>query len=72
MPKLNARQIIAILLAHGFELDRQEGSHRQYKGTVDGKTQLVTIAAHNDKEIMPQGTISSIIRQSSLSKKKFR
>lgn len=72
MPKLTAAQIIAVLIANGFELDRQDGSHRQYKGVVGGKTQLVTIAAHNDKEIMPQGTVGSIMRQSGLGKKKFR
>ncbi len=73
MPKLSAEQIIAILLANGFELDRQNGtSHRQYKGLVDGQTRLATIASHNDKEIMPRGTVSSIIRQSALNRKLFR
>lgn len=73
MPKLSAEQIIAIILANGFELDRHRGgSHRQYKGIVNGKIHLVTIAAHDDRAIMPPGTTGSIIRQSGLSRKLFR
>ena len=31
------RDLIRILEAHGFVLDRQRGSHRTYKGVVAGQ-----------------------------------
>jgi predicted RNA binding protein YcfA (HicA-like mRNA interferase family) len=42
------REFIKILEAHGFELDRQRGSHRVYKGVVEGRTRVVVVAGHRD------------------------
>jgi predicted RNA binding protein YcfA (HicA-like mRNA interferase family) len=33
-----------LLTAHGFELIRQQGSHRHFQGFVDGKRCIVTLA----------------------------
>jgi len=45
--KCTFREFIAAIVAHGFKLDRQDGSHRQYVGVVNGKTRMVTVAFHN-------------------------
>lgn len=75
MPRLKCtfREFIAIIEAHGFVLHRHEdGSHRQYRGVVGGLVRYVTVAYHNiGDDILPE-TLSSMIRQSGLSKKLFR
>jgi predicted RNA binding protein YcfA (HicA-like mRNA interferase family) len=50
-------------------LDRQDGSHRQYK---DASGNRVTVAAHNMNDEIKSGTLESMIRQSGLPKKLFR
>lgn len=75
LPKTTAmkfRQFIRILLDHGFELDRQRGSHRIYKGVVGGKTRIVVVACHRESDDIRPGVFDSMIRQSGLSKKLFR
>ncbi|HEX8665738.1 MAG TPA: type II toxin-antitoxin system HicA family toxin [Beijerinckiaceae bacterium] len=64
---------MAIIEAHGFILHRHDGSsHRQYRGIVQGEVRYVTVAYHSaGDEILPD-TLSSMIRQSGLSKKLFR
>ncbi|MBK1668737.1 hypothetical protein CKO28_11925 [Rhodovibrio sodomensis] len=66
------REFIKILEAHGFAFDRQRGSHRVYKGVVDGRTRVVTVAGHKDKEEPKRNTLRSMIRQSGLPKRVFR
>jgi predicted RNA binding protein YcfA (HicA-like mRNA interferase family) len=66
------REFINILEAHGFELDRQPGSHRVYKGVVVGRTRVVLVAGHQDGEEIKRGTLNSMIRQSGLPKRVFR
>lgn len=66
------REFIQILQNHGFELHRQGGgSHRIYKGWVLGKTRLVVVACHRESDEVAPGTLSSMIRQSGLSKRTF-
>lgn len=75
MPRLNCTyaRVIEILIAHGFVLHRHDGtSHRIYRGTVGGSVRLVTVAGHSDGDDVPRGTLSSMIRQSGLSKSLFR
>ncbi|MCB1993237.1 MAG: type II toxin-antitoxin system HicA family toxin [Geminicoccaceae bacterium] len=38
------RDLEKLLTAHGFELIRQQGSHRHFQGFVDGKRCIVTLA----------------------------
>jgi predicted RNA binding protein YcfA (HicA-like mRNA interferase family) len=66
------REIVRILLANGFELKRQDGSHRQYEGYVDGRRRLVTVAFHGENDDVRPRTFSSMIRQSGLPRSKFR
>jgi predicted RNA binding protein YcfA (HicA-like mRNA interferase family) len=66
------RELIRILEDHGFELARQRGSHRTYKGEVGGQVRIVVVACHNESHDVKPGTLSSMIRQSGLPKKLFR
>ncbi len=66
------RDFIRVLLDHGFELDRQRGSHRIYKGVVGGRTRIVVVACHRESDDIRPGVFDSMIRQSGLSKKLFR
>jgi len=70
--KCTFREFIAIIVAHGFKLDRQDGSHRQYIGVVNGKTRMVTVAFHNINDEIKTGTLQSMIRQSGLRQNHFR
>ena len=71
MPRLKCtfREFIEILERHKFWLERQDGSHRQYK---DASGNRVTVAAHNMNDEIKPGTLESMIRQSGLPKKLFR
>ena len=66
------REFLTILRDHGFDLVRQEGSHRIYRGTVAGEIRQVVVACHRDSDDIRPGTLSSMIRQSGLSKTLFR
>ncbi|MFQ5452408.1 MAG: type II toxin-antitoxin system HicA family toxin [Candidatus Paceibacterota bacterium] len=66
MPSLKAREVLEVLFAAGFKKLRTSGSHIRLK---KGK-RLVTVAYHS-KTTVPKGTLSSIIRQSGLTRKKF-
>lgn len=68
---MKVRDVIAILTEHGFRLDRSRGSHRHFKGSVDGQRRLVTVPGKDGDEV-PKGTLSSIRRQSGLSRRLFR
>ncbi|MGQ0663924.1 MAG: type II toxin-antitoxin system HicA family toxin [Pseudomonadota bacterium] len=49
------RDFIRILLDHGFSLDRQRGSHRQYKAAIGGRVFLVTASCHSEgDDILPK------------------
>ena len=66
---LSSRELEKILLANGFVLARQKGSHKHYIGFTKGQKRRVTIIA-NQKDFAP-GTFRSIIRQSGLSEELF-
>ena len=66
------RDFIRILVRHGFELARQRGSHRTYKGRVGGETRVVVVACHRESDDIKQRTLSTMIRQSGLPKRVFR
>jgi predicted RNA binding protein YcfA (HicA-like mRNA interferase family) len=66
MPNLlSSKEIIAVLLAHGFVKVSQKGSHQKYC-----KGNRVAIVPAPKKEI-PIGTLYSIIKQSGLSREDF-
>lgn len=71
MPKrkpLSARDIIKVLLKHGFEKVGQKGSHIRFKKKV-GKKAYITVVP-NYREIGPV-VFSSIVRRSGLTKEDF-
>jgi len=67
--KCTFREFIEILERRKFWLERQDGSHRQYKNASGNR---VTVAAHNMNDEIRPGTLESMIRQSGLPKKLFR
>jgi len=66
------RDFVRIIEQHGFAQDRQRGSHRQFKGMVDGRVQLVTVDFSQAGEDIGPRNLASMIRQSGLPKKLFR
>jgi len=75
LPRLKCtfREFIAIVEEHGFvEIRHASGSHRRYRGVIDGDVRMVTIAYHNIGDDILPGTLESMIRQSGLPKALFR
>jgi predicted RNA binding protein YcfA (HicA-like mRNA interferase family) len=60
---MKIRDIIRELEVDGWRLDRQSGSHRQFKHPE--KPGTVTVAGHPSKDLAP-GTLKSIRRQAGL------
>lgn len=58
LPSVEARQLIKVLEAIGFQRIRQSGTHATYRHP-DGHWTIVSI--HRDKTI-PKGTLRKIIR----------
>ena len=67
LPRLTARQIIAVLEKIGFSLSRQSGSHMIYKNAA-GKR--VTVPFHASKILHPK-VLKSVLRDSELSVEKL-
>lgn len=65
---MNVREVIRRLEADGWKLDRQVGSHRQYRHP--SKPGTVTVAVHAlGKDVKP-GTLASIWKQAGLKEPK--
>jgi predicted RNA binding protein YcfA (HicA-like mRNA interferase family) len=60
---MKVRAVIRLLEADGWRLNRQTGSHRQFRHPV--KPGTVTVAGKPSEE-MPSGTLASILRQAQL------
>ncbi len=69
MPQLIAKQLIKILEENGFVFIRQNGSHWIFKNFKNNIT--VPVPIHGKNNPIYKGTLSSIIKQSKLSKEKF-
>ncbi len=67
LPRLTARQIVAVLEKAGFSLARQSGSHMIYK-TAAGKR--ATVPFHSSKILHPK-VLKSILRDADLSVEKL-
>jgi len=66
VPRLpSSKEIIAVLLAHGFEKVSQKSSHHKYC-----KGNRIVIVPSPKKEI-PIGTLQSIIKQAGLTREDF-
>jgi len=68
-PPLTPEEVIAILLARGFLLDRTTGSHAQYGGTIHGQFRRVTVDLHYRD--LDERMIKRLILQSGLSREEF-
>jgi len=68
-PPLTPKEVVAILIARGLGLDRQDGSHAHYEGFVKGKRVIVTVdmsyPEFDDKRI------KTMIAQSGLTREEF-
>ena len=60
---MTVREIIKLIERDGWYLDRQKGSHRQFKHPV--KAGLVTVAGHPPQDVLPK-IAKSILRQAGL------
>ena len=65
---LSGREVCAILSAHGFVEVRRRGSHIIMQLERNGGTTTVPVPDHDQ---VRRGTLSSIIRQSGLSRELF-
>lgn len=62
---MKVREVIRRLEGDGWYLERQKGSHRQFRHPT--KLDTVTVAGHPNEEVHPK-TLASIFRQAQLSK----
>ncbi|HVA18172.1 MAG TPA: type II toxin-antitoxin system HicA family toxin [Candidatus Dormibacteraeota bacterium] len=63
LPRLTAREIIAVLEKSGFSLARQSGSHMIYKNRAGKRA---TVPFHASKTLHPK-IVKSILRDAGLS-----
>lgn len=62
MKSYTPKEIIAILIAHGFELIRTNGSHHIYANRSNGKRTVVPV--HNKD--LKKGTLHGILKQAGI------
>jgi len=63
MTEMKVREVIRMPKADGWRLDRQAGSHRQFRHPVKAGT--VTVAGKLGQDLK-RGTLASILRQAGL------
>ncbi len=64
VPVLNSKEVIKLLEANGFVLERTNGSHRLY---FNDKTKKTAIVPFHNKDL-PIGTLLEILRQAGIAK----
>ena len=62
---MKLREVVKVLEADGWQLDRQVGSHRQYRHPT--KEGTVTVAGQLGSDVKP-GTLASIWKQAQIPK----
>jgi len=67
LPRVSARDVEGALLKAGFSYSHSKGSHRSYVRAG----QRVIVPFHSSN-VIPPGTLSSILRQAGLSAEGFR
>jgi predicted RNA binding protein YcfA (HicA-like mRNA interferase family) len=70
MRPIAAKKLIQILLANGFILSRQKGSHQIYRH--NSSNTIVPVPLHGGNKPIHIGTLLAIIRQSKISKENFK
>ncbi len=68
LPRITAKEIIAVLEKIGFILSRQSGSHKIYKNQ-SGKR--ITVPFHSGKILHPK-VLRNILKDADLSVEKFK
>lgn len=68
-PPLTPDEVIAILVARDFDLDRTAGSHTQYGGLIRGLFRRVTVDLHFHD--FDDRAIKRLIAQSGLTREEF-
>lgn len=61
---MSYRELRRLLAQHGFQVDRQRGSHAVYLHP-DRPTIPITVAGHGNKDV-PVGTLRNILKQAGL------
>lgn len=67
MKSLPPRTILKILIAYGFELSRQRGSHVILHNPTTGLS--IPVPLHGKNKPLPIGTFLAIVQQSRIPKK---
>jgi predicted RNA binding protein YcfA (HicA-like mRNA interferase family) len=62
MKSYTPKEVVAILVAHGFELIRTKGSHQIYLNKISGKRTIVPMHAKDLKK----GTLHGILKQAGI------
>jgi predicted RNA binding protein YcfA (HicA-like mRNA interferase family) len=60
---MKVREVLRMLRREGWVLDRQRGSHRQFRHA--DKQGVVTVAGHPNDDLA-RGTLRSILRQAAI------
>ena len=68
LPVVSGTEVVKSLTKVGFEVVGRSGSHVRLKKKVDGKVWIVIVPMHRE---LAKGTLSSIIRQSGLTRDEF-
>lgn len=63
---MKAKEVLKLIEKDGWYLDRQKGSHKQYKHST--KKGLVTLAFHKLSDEIAPGTLNSIFKQAQIKK----
>ena len=69
MRPITAKKLIKILVAHGFVLTRQKGSHAIYR---NNSGIIVPVPLHGKNKPIHIGTLLAIVKQSKIPKKFFK
>jgi mRNA interferase HicA len=67
LPMVNPKEIIAVLIRKGFQIDRQTGSHVILRHPVTKRQTLVAIHPGD----LPRSTMKKIFKQAGLTEKEF-
>jgi predicted RNA binding protein YcfA (HicA-like mRNA interferase family) len=68
LPRVSGREVVKALEKHGYEIDRQRGSHMVLRQTREPFRRL-TVPDHSE---LAKGTLRAIIRQAGLTVEEFK
>ena len=68
IPRLNAKEVMAVLKKLGFSLSRQSGSHKIYKNR---EARRVTLPFHGSKSLHPK-VLRSILKDAEITTDELR